>query len=271
MVALEDHLQPLGQHLSVLAAVVPLSVHGLTVRFGPLRAVDGLDLVVGSGEVVGLVGPNGCGKTTTLRAVMGFAEPADGSVTVAGAAAGTIDARGRVSWAPDEPGGPGELTVQEFLALAGALYRADGGYGARCRALARGFGLEGRERVRLDALSHGLRRLVAIVAAVALDRALLVVDEATAALDPEAVIALRETLRAVARRGTGVLVATQDLGFAETACDRVVLLNAGSLVASGTVERLERTFAATTLEGVFVAAVGSGERLGSLRRVLDAL
>ena len=271
MVALEDHLQPVGQHLSVLAAVVPLSVHGLTVRFGTVRAVDGLDLVVGSGEVVGLVGPNGCGKTTTLRAVLGLVEPASGSVTVGGAAAGTMEARSLAVWAPDEPGGPGELTVGEILALAGALWRADGGYAARCGALVRAFGLEGRERVRVDALSHGLRRLVAIVAAVALDRLLLVVDEATAALDPEAVIALRETLRAVAGRGTGVLVATQDLAFAERACDRVVLLNAGTLVASGSVERLKGEYGAATLEDVFVAALGSDVKLGSLRRVLDAL
>lgn len=271
MVALEDHLQPVGQHLSVLAAVVPLSVHGLTVRYGTVRAVDGLDLAVGGGEVVGLVGPNGCGKTTTIRAVLGLVESASGSVTVGGAAAGTIEARGRAAWAPDEPGGPGELTVDEFLALAGSLWRADGGYGARCRALVRAFGLEGRERVRVDALSHGLRRLVAIVAAVALDRLLLVVDEATAALDPEAVIALRETVRAVAGRGTGVLVATQDLGFAERACDRVVLLNGGNLVTSGSVERLKGEFGAATLEDVFVAAVGNEAKLGSLRRVLDAL
>lgn len=254
-----------------VAPVVPLAVRGLTVRYGAVTAVDGLTLSVAAGEVVGLVGPNGCGKTTSLRAVMGLVEPSAGGVAVAGAPGGSLEARSRAAWVPDEPDGLDELAVDELLTLAAALYRADGGYAARCATLLEAFGIEGRRRSRLDALSHGMRRIVATVAAAALDRPLLVVDEATAALDPEAVIVLRETLRALARRGGAVLLATQNLHFAERACDRVVLLSAGRLVAAGAAGDLRSAYSADSLEDVFVAALGHDRRLERLRSALDAL
>jgi ABC-type multidrug transport system ATPase subunit len=120
-------------------------------------------------------------------------------------------------------------------------------------------------------LSHGQRRLAAIVAAVSLDRALLLVDEATAALDPEAVLVLREVLRTAASRGSGVLVATQDLHFAESVCDRITLLSAGGIAAEGSLDELRSRFAAATLEDVFLRALRSDDRLRELRRALDAL
>ena len=249
----------------------PLAVRGLTVRFGSVTAVDGLGLAADSGAVVGLVGPNGCGKTTTLRAVMGLVEPAAGDVRIEGFPARSLEARSRVAWVPDEPTGLDELTVAEFLAFAGALYRADRGFRARAETLLAAFGLEARRHARLGTLSHGLRRIAAVVAAAALDRPLLVVDEATAALDPDAVAVLRETLRALAYRGAGVVVATQDLHFAEATCDRVVLLSAGRVVAAGGVPALRGRYAASTLEDVYLAALGRTARLRSVRDALASL
>jgi ABC-type multidrug transport system ATPase subunit len=137
--------------------------------------------------------------------------------------------------------------------------------------LARLFALDTRLRSPLGSLSHGQRRLVTVVAAVALARPLLLLDEATAALDPEAVIALREVVRSVAGRGRGVLVATQDLHFAETTCDRVTLLSAGRVAAEGRVDELRARYRAGSLEEVFVAALGAESRLAEVRGALDAL
>jgi ABC-2 type transport system ATP-binding protein len=251
--------------------VAPLVVRGLSVSFGAVRAVDGLDLRVDEGVVVGLVGPNGCGKTTTLRAVLGLLEREAGSVRVAGVAGGSRAARARTAWVPDEAAGLDELTVAETFRLVGALWHADADYERRTELLARMFGLDERRSATVGSLSHGQRRLVTIVAAVALSCPLLVLDEATAALDPEAVIALREVVRGVAARGTGVLVATQDIHFAESVCDRVTLLSAGRLAAEGGVDELRARFAAASLEEVFVAALGASGRLEELRVALDAL
>ena len=249
----------------------PLVVRGLRIVYGPAAAVDGLGLTVEAGSVVGLVGPNGCGKTTTLRAVLGLVQPDAGTIDVQGVRGGTLRARALVASVPDEPTGLDELSVAELLQLTALLWRSDDDFARRAALLLGVFGLGGRSRSQLASLSHGQRRLVSLVAAVALGRPLLLVDEATAALDPEAVIALREVVRAVAERGTGVLIATQDLHFAELVCDRVTLLSAGRPVAEGTVAELRRQHAAVTLEGVFVAALGAGGRLRELRDALDAL
>jgi ABC-2 type transport system ATP-binding protein len=251
--------------------VVPLVLRGLTVAYGDVRAVDRLDLDVEEGRVIGLVGPNGSGKTTTLRAVLGLVPTIGGRVTVDGFPAGTLTARAHTAWIPDEPSGLDELTVAEYLDLVRALWRADDGFAARSDVLARVFGLDARLRSPLGSLSHGQRRLVAVVAAVALARRLLLVDEATAALDPEAVIVLREVLRGVARRGAGVVLATQDLHFADKVCDSVTLLSAGRVAAQGRLDELRARYSAASLEDVFVAALGASERLTELRSALDAL
>lgn len=251
--------------------VAPLVVRGLRVVYGSTAAVDRLDLTVEAGSVVGLVGPNGCGKTTTLRAVLGLVEPDAGTIDVVGLRGGTLRARALVASVPDEPTGLDELSVAELLQLTASLWRAESDFARRAELLLGVFGLRERVRSQLVSLSHGQRRLVSVVAAVALDRPLLLVDEATAALDPEAVIALREVVRVAAERGAGVVVATQDLHFAELVCDRVTLLSAGTAVAEGSIAELRRRHSAMTLEGVFVAALGVAGRLRELRDALDAL
>ena len=254
-----------------IVPVAPLVVRGLSVAFGGRRAVTDLDLTVDGGIIAGLVGPNGCGKTTTLRGVLGLVDPEAGFVSIQGVAGGTLPARALTAWVPDEPSGLDELCLDELLALVDALWRGDADFTRRADLLLSAFGLSARRRSSLASLSHGQRRLAAIVAAVALARPLLLVDEATAALDPEAVIALREVLRGVAARGSGVLVATQDLHFADSVCDRVVLLSSGRVVAEGPLPSLLARFGASTLEEAFVAAVGTAGRLEEVRSALDAL
>ena len=254
-----------------LIDVKPLAIDGLVKSFGRARAVDSISLEVGAGTIVGLVGPNGSGKTTTLRAIVGLVEPDAGRILVNGFEQGTRPARGSIGYVPDEPAGLDELTVAEFLALHRALYRARPDTSVRAARLLGAFGLGARLPAALGSLSHGLRRQVSIVAALALGAPLAVVDEATAALDPEAVIVLREALRAVASRGSGVLVATQDLNFAAAVCDRLALLSRGRLVAEGTLASLQSLFGAVSLEEIFLAALGRHAHLDDLRRSLEAL
>jgi ABC-2 type transport system ATP-binding protein len=248
-----------------LSEVQPLVVAGLDVRYGAVHAVADVAFDVPAGSVVGLLGPNGCGKSSTLRAVVGLLPPRGGRVVVNGVERGTVSARSQLAYVPDEPDGLDELAVVEYLALVRALYRESRAFDARALALGDAFGLSTRMRVRLGALSHGQRRVVSIVAALALVRPLTVVDEATAALDPEATIVLREALRAAAERGGGVLVATQDLAFAERVCDHVVLLNQGRVVARGGTRDL------SPLEETFLAAVGGATRIEEVRGALRDL
>ena len=248
----------------------PLAAQGVTKRFGDAIAVADLALRVDGGAVLGLVGPNASGKTTALRLLLGLVRPDTGAIRVGGHAAGSLDARRSVAYVPDEPAGLDELTVAEYLALTRSLYAARPRFDDRAAALLRAFALEDARRAPLAALSHGQRRAVTIVAAAALRRPLLVVDEATAALDPEGAAVLRELVRAEAARGAGVLIATQDLHFAQTCCDELQLLARGRTIALGTVDDLCRRYAADSVEEVYLAALGRG-RLERLRHDLDAL
>ena len=232
----------------------PLVARALRRAFGDLVALDGLDVSVRSGAVVGLVGPNGSGKTTALHAIAGLTRLDAGSALVAGARAGTIEARRRLALIPDEPTGLDQLTVDEFLTLHHALHGAGRSDRDRAGVLIGAFGLDARRRTQLGALSRGLRRQVSLAVGLSLARPLTLIDEATAALDPEAVVVLRVAIEALAGRGCGVLVATQDLSFAEDVCDEVVLVARGRVVAGGPVSELLAIHQSASLEACLSGA-----------------
>ena len=240
-------------------------------RFGGVAALDGVDLDVRPGAVVGLVGPNGSGKTTLLHAAAGLLPVDVGSICVAGADAGSREARAATALVPDEPSGFDELTVAEFVSLVHSLWRAGPAAVARAAVLTTAFGLDDRRGQRLGTLSRGLRRQASAVAALSLASPLILVDEATATLDPEAVIVLGEAVSALAARGCGVLLATQDLHFAGSVCHEIVLLHRGIVLDRGEPGALRARHAAASLEDVFLAALGDRRLRERVRGAFDAL
>jgi len=240
-------------------------------RFGGTVALAGVDLEVRPGALVGLVGPNGSGKTTLLHAAAGLIGVDKGSLRIVGAAAGTREARSATAFVPDEPAGFDELTVSEYVTLVHALWPPDCRAAARAELLTTSFGLDSRRDQRLGTLSRGLRRQASAVAALSLGSRLILVDEATATLDPEAVVVLGEALRALAAHGCGVLLATQDLHFAGSICHEVVLLHRGAVIESGAPGTLRARHRVTTLEEVFLAALGDGRLRERVRGAFAAL
>jgi ABC-type multidrug transport system ATPase subunit len=248
-----------------------LSAEGICKRFGAATALAGVDLRVDAGTVVGLVGPNGSGKTTLLHAAAGLLSVDEGSIRVAGLPAGSRAARAATALVPDEPTGFDELTVAELVALVHALWGADESAAGRARVLTAAFSLGGRRDQQLGSLSRGLRRQASAVAALSLATPLVLVDEATATLDPEAVVVLSEAVAMLASRGCGVLLATQDLHFAGSVCDEIVLLDRGVVIDRGEPGALRARHSASTLEGVFLAALGDSGLRERVRNAFDAL
>jgi ABC-2 type transport system ATP-binding protein len=253
-----------------LTVVHPLVCEDVAKRYGATVALEGLQLVVRNGTIWGLVGPNGSGKTTAVGCIAGLLSADRGCVLLAGEDLRQPQSRRHLAFVPDEPQGLDELTVAEFLELLQALHHAPHGFEARAERLLALLPLARRRHVRLGALSRGLRRQVSVVGALALATPLLVVDEATAALDPEAVVVLREGLAAAAARGAGVLLATQDLDFAERVCDGVTLLREGTTVTAGLLPEVLGRYGARSLEAAFLAAVGEPELAREVREALDA-
>jgi ABC-2 type transport system ATP-binding protein len=209
----------------------PLLVCGLGRSFGAVQALAGVDLVVPAGAVVALVGPNGSGKSTLIRVAAGLLAPTAGSVLVSGHAPGSREAARATALVPDDPAGLDELTVAELLSLLAALHGCVDAASRRA-ALVASFRLEPMLGRRLEHLSRGQRRRASIVAALQLETRLVLVDEATTALDADSVSALADAVADAASRGAGIVVATHDHAFVDAVADDVVSL-ADGVVAGG--------------------------------------
>jgi ABC-2 type transport system ATP-binding protein len=216
---------------------------GLTRDFGRLRAVDELDLTVPQGTVFGFLGPNGAGKTTTIRLLLGLLPATAGSVRVLGHAlpGGAPEVRRRSGVVLEHPG------LYEGLSVRAALEFYAGAYGLeraaarrRVETVVERLGLEARLDERPQHLSRGLRQRFAVARALLGEPELLVLDEPTNGLDPEAAAGLRREILDLAGGGTTVFLATHLLAEAERMCDHVAIVRRGRVLASDTPAALRR-------------------------------
>ena len=237
-------------------AASPLVVSGLVRRYGDFTAVDGLDLEVGSGEIVGFLGPNGAGKTTTLRVCAGLLRPDGGEVRIAGRslAREPLEAKARLGFVPDRPFLYERLSALEFLDFVAALYDVSGPRTeSRALEMLARFEMDVVAEDFIEGYSLGMKQKLSVVAALIHDPPLLLLDEPLQGLDPQGARTLKDLLRERASRGLGVLVSTHLLEVAERLCDRVVILHRGRKRAEGTLAELRGSSADLTLEDVFLA------------------
>ena len=241
-----------------------IEARGLRKQFGPTRALDGLDLTVRSGEVHAFLGPNGAGKTTTIRILLGLLRADGGEVTLLGGDpwrdATTL--HGRLAYVPgDVTLWPG-LTGGEIIDL---LARLRGGSDPKRRQeLIERFDLDPSMKAR--AYSKGNRQKVALVAALASDAELLVLDEPTAGLDPLMEATFRECVNAERHDGRTVLLSSHILAEAEALADRVTIIRTGRTVETGTLADL-RHLTRTTID----AELSGPLSLSSIPGIHDAV
>ncbi|MEV7807276.1 ABC transporter ATP-binding protein [Microbispora sp. NPDC088329] len=208
-----------------------LSVAGLRKTYGETRAVDGVDLVVGRGEVVALLGPNGAGKSTTIDMVVGLSRPDAGEIAVSGVSPREAVRRGLVGVLPQEGALLDDVTVRETVALIASLHRTPLPVE---EALSRAGVADLADR-RAARLSGGQKQRVRFAMALVPGPGLLVLDEPTAAMDVAARRDFWRSMHAFAETGRTVLFSTHYLEEAEAYADRVVLMHAGRVVADGPV------------------------------------
>lgn len=228
-----------------------LVADGLERRFADLRAVDGISFSLGKGEVVGFLGHNGAGKSTTLRLLAGALAPSAGRATVGGHPATTLEARRLVGWLPETPPLHPELTVAEQLSFAASL-RGCAPATEVPRLLER-CGL-GELRRRTNAtLSKGTRQRVGLAQALAGDPPVLLLDEPTAGLDPTQAAAVRALVRELAA-DHAVLLSTHLVSEVAAVCHRALLLRRGRLVLDEPVATLRDRGLEATVLGLLEAA-----------------
>ena len=250
-----------------------IRARGLTKQFGDFTAVDGIDFEVAPGEVFGFLGPNGAGKTSTMRMIGCVSPPSDGALSILGLDPTTDGARirARIGAVPQQDTLDMELTVRENLLIYGRYFDLSwAAAGKRADELLAFVQLEDRAGDRVEHLSGGMKRRLTIARSLINEPELMLLDEPTTGLDPQARHLLWDKLYRLKQNGTTLVLTTHYMDEAEQLCDRLVVMDKAKIVAEGspralierysTREVLELRFAPGTEASLDGALDGLAER-----------
>ena len=235
-----------------------LEVRRVWKHYGGMAAVRDVSFRVEPGEVVGYLGANGSGKSTTARIVTGLLEPSRGAVYFRDRDIGAdlVDYRRHLGYVPEEPSLYGYLSGREYLELIAQLRALPtAAIATKIPALLRLFGIADAAELDIGGYSKGMKQKVLLIAALLHDPDVLVLDEPESGLDVTAVLVLRHLVTALAREGKAILYSSHVLDSVERVCSRVLVLHEGACVASGTPQELRTLLSQDSLERVFAQLV----------------
>lgn len=231
-----------------------IHVSHLTKKYGKNTAVDDISFEVQQGEIVGYLGPNGAGKSTTLKMLVGLLQPTSGEISVAGYNAETelLELKQRIGYVPEEAQLYEHLTLVEHLQLIGRLYHVEEALIAqKITDLVKLFDMEAQANQRISGFSQGMRQKSLIMSAVLHNPDVLFLDEPFTNLDVTTVTLMKTVLQRLAELGKTILYCTHILEVAETLCPRIMIINAGKLIADAPVAELREQTNQTALNEIF--------------------
>lgn len=249
----------------------------LCKSYGSKIAIADLDLRAQPGEIVGFLGPNGAGKSTTVKIITGLIRPDAGRASVCGfdVVQQPLEVKKRLGYVPETPALYESLTANEYLELISCLHHLDKKSAATRRAeLLELFGLAANADQRLNEFSKGMRQKVVIAAALIHRPEALILDEPLDGLDANTAMVVKELLKKLAAQGKTILFSSHILEVVERMCTRIVIINNGRYVTSGTSDEIREAEHAATLEEAFSRLTGvrdvgevTADFLASLERV----
>jgi ABC-2 type transport system ATP-binding protein len=237
-----------------------IEIEDLTMNYGELRALDGLNLTIKPGELFAFLGPNGAGKTTAMKLLTGLMKPDSGRVKLCGhdVQLESMQAKSLLGYVPDVAVFYEKLTPLEFMEFIAELFEMDLDHATtQTDALFTKFALHEYARQRIENLSHGTRQRLAIASALLHDPKVFVIDEPMVGLDPIHARTVKREIKERSQAGTTVLMSTHLLNIAEELADRIGIIHHGKLIALGTLEELRRDHEkrGRRLEDIFLSMV----------------
>jgi ABC-2 type transport system ATP-binding protein len=249
-----------------------IEIKSLTKKYGDLIAVSELDLQVKPGELFVFLGTNGAGKTTTIKMLTGLLQPTSGNAMVAGfdVVKSPIEVKKVIGYLPDEPFLYNKLTGREFLQFIADIRNIQKKKDKVDRFIEL-FELSASADELIEGYSLGMRKKIAIGAAVMHDPKVLFLDEPTGGLDPKSAKTMKDILLDMRQRGTTIFMTTHILEIAERMCDRVGIINNGKLIRIGTMDELrqEAQSGSESLEDIFLELTGKTQEHDIIRFLDD--
>jgi len=239
-----------------------IEIESVTKTYGPVVAVDDLSLAVPEGAIYGFIGPNGSGKTTTLRMILHIIEADRGAIRVFGETLRSA-CTDRIGYVPEERGLYRKMKVREVLEYFGGLKRA-GPLRKEVDGWLERLGLAEWRDKKVEALSKGMSQKVQFIAAVVARPPLLVLDEPFTGLDPVNADVLREAILSLRAEGTTILFSTHDMAVAERMCDTILMIFRGKKVLDGSLGSIQDRYGTDTVR---VRTEAGGTALDGLRGV----
>lgn len=244
-------------------------LRNVTKTYGSHTAVDSIDLDVPTGSVHGFIGPNGSGKTTTIRMILHIIHPDSGEIEVLGER-GTRASNDRIGYLPEERGLYKKMTVRRLLSYYGALKGMPPREARRAGdAWLERMGLEDWATKKVEALSKGMAQKVQFISTVLSEPELVILDEPFSGLDPVNLEVLREAILHLRDAGSTVIFSTHDMAMAEQMCDSVFMIFRGGKVLDGTLASIRAEYGADTVRVRLAGGRKHLEGLTGIERVLD--
>lgn len=220
-----------------------------------VKALDDVSFNVKGGEIIGFIGPNGSGKTTTMKLLTGIIKPDKGKIFVNGfnIKEDPIKVKESIGYIADSPDMFLRLKGTEFLQLIGDIYRVPTeDRQTRIESLAEKFGLTKALSSPMMSYSHGMRQKMMVIAALLHKPPVWILDEPMIGLDPKSAFELKQLMREHTKKGNAVFFSTHVLEVAEKLCDRVIIIKKGNILYDGTLAELEKENKNESLENIFL-------------------
>ena len=237
------------------SAVPVLEGRDLTKRYSAFVAARDINFRIRSGEILGMLGPNGAGKSTIVKMITGLVDPSGGGVWFEGRrmTGDFAELKSRLGYVPEQPDLYGFLTGWEYLDLVSTMRGlSPQPFREKASAMLEAFRLYDSRDIPIHSYSKGMRQRIVLIVAFLHDPALLVLDEPFSGLDVTSALVLRQVIKRLAEEGKAIFFSSPVLEQVDRLCSHLVVLNRGSVVASGTMEEMQAGFGGLGLEAGFM-------------------